>query len=329
MQPGKTFRRGLRSVAIAAVASGLALTAVGCSSDDSDEASGAQATVVIEHTLGSTEIDKTPERVVALGDQWLDAAESLGIEPVGYAAAASVLTGGAPIPWEPESLAKATVINPAGDIIEQVAALNPDLILVPNFLVDKPKYEKLSQIAPTVGSLTPAQVDPWDKQVQTLGRILDKESEAEKVVADVNGQIEAFAQANPGLRGKTFLTSMLASPTQLMVLADPNDGSSKIFQQLGMVIPPKMVAEAGAQGRIGLSPERVGELNSDFLVTSAMPGMDGAYQKLPGYDTLPAVQKGAVSNLDIIAVTGLNTPTPLSVPYVLNLMQPGLAKAAA
>ncbi|MCX5045240.1 ABC transporter substrate-binding protein [Aldersonia sp. NBC_00410] len=244
----------------------LAIGVAGCGSDDdSDDASGGGTTVVITHNLGTTEFDATPERVVALGDQWLDAAESLGVEPVGYAAAASVLTGGKPAPWEPASLADATVINVGGDIVEQIAALNPDLILVPNFLIDQPKYDKLSQLAPTVGALTPAQVDPWDKQVQTLG----------------------------------------------------------------MILPPEVVAAAGGQGRMGVSPERVGELNSQFLVTSTMPGMEGAYEKLPGYGELPSVQNGSVTNLDIMAVTGLNTPTPLSVPYVLNLLEPGLVKAAA
>ena len=49
---------------------------------------------------------------------------------------------------------------------------------------------------------------------------------------------------------------------------------------------------------------------------------------IPGYDLLPAVQDGAVAVLDIAGVTGLNTPSPLSIPYSLELIRPALEAAA-
>jgi iron complex transport system substrate-binding protein len=50
--------------------------------------------------------------------------------------------------------------------------------------------------------------------------------------------------------------------------------------------------------------------------------------EIPGYDARPAVQDGAVAVLDLAAVTGLNTPTPLSIPYSLERIRPALEAAA-
>jgi iron complex transport system substrate-binding protein len=40
------------------------------------------------------------------------------------------------------------------------------------------------------------------------------------------------------------------------------------------------------------------------------------------------VRDGAVAVLDLAAVSGLNTPTPLSIPYSLEQIRPALEAAA-
>jgi iron complex transport system substrate-binding protein len=49
---------------------------------------------------------------------------------------------------------------------------------------------------------------------------------------------------------------------------------------------------------------------------------------IPGYAALPAVADGSVALLDLAAVTGLNTPTPLSIPYSIERVRPALEAAA-
>jgi iron complex transport system substrate-binding protein len=49
---------------------------------------------------------------------------------------------------------------------------------------------------------------------------------------------------------------------------------------------------------------------------------------IPGYSALPVVQSGAVSLLDVTDVSALNTPTPLSIPYALDLIRPELEASA-
>lgn len=321
--------RGLRRCAVALAAAAAMIAPLACSSNGSDGDAASGETVSIEHVRGTTEITGTPERVVALGTQWLDTVQSLGVQPVGYLDTIAPLNGGKAAPWEPAELEKSKALSAQGDIVEQVAALNPDLILAPGYGIDEKAYEKLTQLAPTVGALTASSVDPWDQLVTTAGKALGKQDKAKEVVDEVNGKIDALGQRLPGLKGKTFITSMMFSPTQIMALADPKDGSSALFLRLGMVAPQPLVDEAAKSGgRIALSPERVGDLQSDLLIAAAAAGMEEQYKALPGYSTLPAVQKGSVAFVDTATISGINTPTVLAIPYVLEKLEPAFANAA-
>ncbi|MCX5043518.1 ABC transporter substrate-binding protein [Aldersonia sp. NBC_00410] len=316
-----------RRLALAAIAASMAVGLVACSGDSSGEQSGSGDAVTIDHAQGQTTIEGVPERVVALGSQWADASQALGVTPVGYLDLVSMSTGGRAAPWDPPEMSQAAKIDPQGDIVEQVAELNPDLILAPGFGADKTTFDKLSALAPTIANLSTAQIEKWQDQVSTLGKIYHKPDEATQVINEIEGRITGIRDANPGLAGKTFLTAYLASPTQLMVLADPNDGSSALFTELGMVLPQQLVDEAGSMGgRIALSPERVADLDADLLVATAAPGMEQAFTSLPGYADLPAVRNGGLAFIDIVTGTGMNMPTPLSLPYVLDQLEPTLVK---
>ncbi|MFH5211898.1 ABC transporter substrate-binding protein [Antrihabitans sp. NCIMB 15449] len=283
-------------------------------------------TVTIGHSKGKTSVNGIPKKIVALGTQWLDAAQVLGVTPIGYIDNVGRAAGATNSPWEPPTLQSSTAIDPAGDVVAQVEALDPDLILVTRFGPDE--YDKLSKIAPTIPELRSSEVDSWGEQIDILGKILDKQGQAASVAANINGRIDAIAAKNPGLKGKTFVTTFLSSPTRMDVLADPKDGASVLFTRLGMTLPEKIVAEVGPTGRAALPPERLVDLNTDLLVATSTPEMTELFKALPGYDTLPSVQKDSIVYLDVAAGTGLNQPSPLSIPYVLDRLEAGLANAA-
>ncbi|MFC8042715.1 ABC transporter substrate-binding protein [Nocardia sp. NPDC057353] len=312
---GPAARLGLALLAL-----GVALGAVACGS--SDESGGGDGAVTITHSYGDTAVEGTPERIVALGNQWLDSTQAFGITPVGYADTIAATTG-ATVPWEPESLQQSTKLTAGGDLAEQIAGLEPDLILVPTYLVDKAMYDKLSKLAPTIGAVTAdRQIDNWTDQVTALGKVLGREGDAQGIIDGVDAKIDATKAKYPNLNGKTFLTCLLSGPAQLMVLADPEDGSSALFQQLGMSIPQQIVDEAPAGGRLALSPERLGDLTSDMLLCGALPAFQESFKQLPGYSELPSVQAGGIAFVDMLTITAVNTPTPLSTPYVLDKLAP-------
>ncbi|MFR9752286.1 ABC transporter substrate-binding protein [Nocardia sp. 004] len=318
--------RGWTRAAVALLAGAVVFGVAACgSSSDEQESSG--ESITISHARGETTITGIPEKIVILGNQWLDTSLALGVMPAAYVDNVAVLSKGTP-PWQPTIDSSATPISTTGNLTEQVAALEPDLILADSFIADQKNYDDFSKIAPTLPGLSKEIITPWQDLVDTLGRILHKQDEAKAVTAEVNDKIASIAAANPGLQGKTFASTWLASMTQLMVLTDPNDGSAKLFAQLGLGIPQNLLDLPAIQGRAALSPERLDELTADVLLAGYSGDMDESYRQLPGYAQLPAVEKDAVVFLTTQEITAVNQPTVLSIPYLLDKISPALANAA-
>ncbi|MGV9823188.1 ABC transporter substrate-binding protein [Nocardia xishanensis] len=318
--------RGWARAVVAVLAGAMALGVTACGSS-SDAASGDGESITVSHVRGETTITGVPKKIVVLGNQWLDTSIALGVTPAAYIDNVAVLGKGAP-PWQPKIGEGAKPLSTTGNLAEQVAALEPDLILADSFIADQKNYDEFSKVAPTLPGLSKEIVTPWQDLVTTLGKVLHKQDEATKLIAGVNDKIAGITTANPGLKGKTFASTWLASMTQLMVLNDPNDGSSKVFAQLGLGIPKNLVDLPANQGRVALSPERVNELSADLLLAGFSAGMDEKWRQLPGYAELPAVKKDAVVFLTTQEITGINQPTVLSIPFILDKLSPALANVA-
>ncbi|MFC9892478.1 ABC transporter substrate-binding protein [Nocardia sp. NPDC127579] len=316
---------GWARAALAALVGALVLSVAACGSGEENAAVGEPITIA--HVRGETTITGTPKRVVALGNQWLDTALALGVQPVGYIDNIAVMGKGAP-PWQPKLDESVKALNTTGNIAEQVAALEPDLILADSFIADQKNYDEFSKIAPTLPGLSQEIVTPWQDLVTTLGKVLRKPDAAAAIIQGVDAEVAALISANPGLKGKTFASTFLFNASQLMVLTDPKDGSAKLFDQLGLGIPQSLMDLPATQGRVALSPERVDELTADLLLAGAAAGMDEKYRQLPGYSELPAVRKNAVVFMNMTEISAVNQPTALSIPFVLDKLAPALANAA-
>lgn len=321
-----------RRLAVAA----LALTLMACSDGASsgtaapptDAATGSAAEagpVTVEHRYGSTTIESPPERIVSLDTQWTDVLVALDGPLVG-AALDPVVEGGR-YPWQQDLPGDVEPI-PVGDALpfEAVAALQPDLIVVTWALPDEAAYERLTEIAPTIPLLGEEQVDAWQDIAQVAGQVLGRPDEAAGLVEDAD-RLSADVLADlPALDGKTYALANYVPGDAIYVVADPDDGAGIFFGQLGLAIDPDLLAIAdGAAGRAKLSLERIDELDADVLVILTN---GAAPEDIPGYATLPAVQAGAVALLDVADITGLNTPTPLSIPHSLERIRPALEAAA-
>lgn len=314
-------RTCLRTAATALVV--VASTALLAACGQTDGGPGSKDKVEITHLMGTTTVTGIPKRIVALGSQWLDAAQALGVTPVGYLDNIALGAGQA-APWEPESLKESKAIDLQSDLVEQVTALHPDLVLAPGYADDKVKFDGLSKLAPTIPSLGKTPVESWTDQVSVLGKILHKPDAAAKVIGDLSKRIDGIAARNPGLAGKTYAGTLVADPKQLLVNGDPKDGGSALFERLGMKMSPTIVAKAGDVGRYTLSTDHLGDLDAALLTVTASPDLTDAFKRLPGYGALPAVRSGGIVFLGVAAGTGLNQPSPLSLPYVLDKLEPAL-----
>ncbi|UDY34625.1 ABC transporter substrate-binding protein [Dermatobacter hominis] len=335
--PGPSARRRAtgrdRLALFVALLAALVLGAAACGGDD--DSSGATTTaeesgaadrtspVTVDHRYGATTVDAAPTRIVSLDTGWTDSLLAMGVTPAGYIADPSQPDG---FPWRGDRLADATELTATSALpYEQIAALQPDLIVVGYLAQDEGDYDKLAAIAPTIASLGDSQVDKWQDQVEVAGRVLGDEETAEEVVAEVDGQVAEVATALPGLEGKTFSFANYVAGDAIYVLGDPDDGANVLFGQLGLVIPDEIQADAD-QGRVELSFEQIGMLDGDLLL-ALLNGTDPS--AIAGWDELPAVRADSVVDMDYSLAVALNTPTPLSIPWALEQIRPQLDRIAA
>lgn len=313
-------------------------TIVGCSSaeDAGTDDDTAAESASVEHMFGVTTVDEVPDRIVATSSQWVDALLEFDVQPVGYISAGTMGDDRGLYPWQQEVSTDAVELD-AGNAAagqgplpaEEIAALGPDLILGNWQITDRSAYDTLAAVAPTVAPLPDAGIDPWSEQIRALGILLDREDDAERIVADRDAEIEEHAL--PGLEGKTaVLSQFLFGPQQFVIVADPADGASTVFQQIGMTLPPSLVEEAGVSlGRLTLSQERVDALVADLLIILPNSGTEADLMALPGFDQLPAVQGGGLAVVDYPTVVAFNTPSAASTIYGLDAIRPQLEAVAA
>lgn len=294
--------------------------------DTDADGAGEGFPVQVEHRFGETVVEAPPERIVAIGPQWTDVLLALDVQPVAVDLAVGTDETGR-YPWQ-GALSDDTELLTITDGIpfEQVAALQPDLILVTHAASEQAAYDTLAAIAPTVALLGDRQVDRWEDLADVAGRVLGREDDAAAMVDDVHAVISQTAADLPGLDGTTFLLVNHLPGDTMWVVADEDDGASVLFEQLGMSIPADVLTLAdGVTGRAQMSLEQVDLLESDLLI---MLNNGADPHDLVGYDALESVRSGAAVDIDLATVIALNTPTPLGIPHALDVIRPALEAAA-
>lgn len=288
----RTSRFSLLVPAVAVVA---ALTFSGCSSSDSGSDSAAEASGPTVSTMfGDVTVPENPQRVVALG--WSDAetALALGVQPVG--ASDWLAVGGDGLgPWVNESYTTAPTILGTTDLdLESVAALAPDLILWTRSTNDQAVYDRLSDIAPTVGAPVGTDIaygTTWDGQTQLVADALGKSEEGKKLVDATEEKFDAAVSANPEFADKTVAVGTLYSG-QVGAYVE-GDARISFMQKLGFTNVPTVqnLAEPG-KFAIVLSAENVAALDADLTVMFPIGTSADVITSDPSIQGLPVARDG-------------------------------------
>ena len=175
-----------------------------CGSDEPGTVAG-DGSVTVKHAFGETKVPSAPTRVVSAGFTEQDDLLALGVVPI----AVTDWFGGEPFgvwPWARSKLGTATpvVLNlNDGIMVDQIAALKPDLIVATNAGLDQDTYTKLSAIAPTIAqSGQNAFFEPWKDQANTIGQAVFKFDEMTKLIADVDAKFTEIGKNTPAFNGK-------------------------------------------------------------------------------------------------------------------------------
>ena len=329
------------------VALPLLLAAVlgACGNDADDEAGTSSSAantgpgafpVTIEHSFGETEISEEPQRVVTWGWGSTDAAIALGTVPVAMPHQAYGGDDEGVLPWIRERLEaddeKIPAILPDAQEppIEAIAAAKPDLSLAVYSGITDAEYKLLSEIAPTVAYPEEAWATPWRDTIEIVGRALGKSDEASELLAEIDRQVEQQAEAHPELAGKTV--AMVWNTADTFYVYKPADARVAFTLDLGLKSAPSVekLASGNETFYYTLSTERLGELESDLLVSYADTEEASASFLASGpAKTMKQVQRGTVAEVvGTEFIAAVSPPTALSLTWGLDEYVKTLAEAA-
>lgn len=204
-----------------------------------------QTTLTITDTDGTQKVPLNPKKVVVFDANALDTMDQLGVGSKVVGTATQNL---------PDYLKKYRSVESAGGIkepdLEKINAMKPDLIIISGRQADY--KEQLNKIAPTIylsidNTKTYASVK---ENVQTIGKIFNKEQLAETKLAELDKKVEQLQEKTKNLNQKA-----------LFVLY--NEGSLAAF---------------GNNSRFGVVFDTFGFTSADDNIQASLHGQNVSYE---------------------------------------------------
>lgn len=293
--------------------------------------------VTIAHAFGETEIAAEPERVATWGWGSTEAALALGVVPVAMAQQSYGANDEGVLPWVAEELDELGAETPViltddGEAppYEELVEAAPDVILAPYSGITEEQFELLSEIAPTVAYADEAWTTPWRDVVTTVGTALGRADEAEAVLAGLDAELAAQAEAHPELEGLTVAAVWDVAGT--FYVYTPEDSRVEFLSALGLDDAPVVAELANGDSPFfyTLSHEQLDRLESDVVISyhDTQAEADAFLASAP-IRAIPAVARGQVAQVvgtELIAA--VSPPTALSLTYGLDELVSALSAAA-
>jgi iron complex transport system substrate-binding protein len=322
------MRRRGRGGVLAAIAVALLLSVVACGDDDAGDGNAAagSGTDAFPQTLkspfGETTLKAAPKRVLAIGVAERDTVLALGVTPVavgGY---------GELDPWFTGALGGKKVENleiSDGIPFEKIANFTPDLIITG--WGKEQDYKQLSAIAPVLWQVSDSFSTNWADQVTAIAKALGKSTEGQKLVTETQAKVKAAATANPGLAGKTFTWSTY-DPGLVNTVDLPTAPVARFLGDLGLKLKSELANPQSEYSR-EISTEQLAQIDANVIIIyPSSPEAKADLEGLRTWQSLAGVKAGGAVFLDDALANGLNSPTLLSIPFVLDKLTPILATAA-
>lgn len=224
--------------------------------------------MTIDHVFGTTEIKEEPERIVTLGVTDADIVLALGEVPVGNTGYVFFENGLGP--WT-EDLVKdselARIESDSEPNLEQIASLEPDIIIGVSPGFDSDVYEQLSAIAPVVArpSDSAAYIVPCEEATNSVAKSMGKVEEGEQLNAEVEELVAAAREEHPEFEGKVGV-SVLPNQDKYGAFL-PGDARGQFLETLGFAVAEEILEQdTGESFFVEVAKENVEALDGDLLL---------------------------------------------------------------
>ncbi len=285
--------------------------------------------VTVTHKYGELTIEAQPERVVSVGFSDQDDLLAFGVVPI----AIRDWFGDQPSatwPWAQNALGDAEPVVLASNELnfEEIAALDPDLIVGVSSGMTEEEYETLSKIAPTLAQSGDF-VDygmPWQDRTLLIGSALGHQEQAEELVANIEAKFEATRGEHPEFADASAAVAFFFN--EQLGAYSTSDIRSRILVDLGFTIPSEYDGLAGDAFYASFSEEQIDLLDVDALVWIA--STDAEIATIAGSElraTLDAADEGREVFAGQLLSGAFSFASPLSLEYLLDELVPELVAA--
>jgi iron complex transport system substrate-binding protein len=247
-------------------------------------------------------------RVVSLGEEFVLAdLLALGITPVASTATVASLgfQGMGDADTSGIEILPATELN-----LEQLAALDPDVIVTTAFIRDEAGGDLLASLGEVV--VIPDDASP-DEQLRQLAETFDRTDAADVVLAELDAAQDA-ARAAVARRTEpctVSLATVYPGPSVAAWVDGSTDIPAAVLDTGCTLVPGDDAGSADRNGRLFLSPEQIGLLAAPTMIllqSSTVDGEDAAVDGIGSdalWQSLPAVADDAVIVLDRLGYPGV------------------------
>ncbi|ELK48099.1 iron (III) dicitrate ABC transporter substrate-binding protein precursor [Halobacillus sp. BAB-2008] len=259
------------------------------SANQEDQGDSKEGTRTIEHQLGKTEIEGTPERVVALEFSFVDSLWELGMTPVGIAHEndddVEGLLG--------EKIDYTSVGTRQQPSLEVIASLQPDLIIA-----DENRhsaiYDQLQEIAPTI--VLKSRNSTYEENLEsfsTIGKAVGKEKEAEERLEEHKKTIESYKSEVDPDEDREIMLGVFRSDSLSAHGAESFDG--QLLSQVGI---PNAIKDA-KEPTVKITLEQMVEWDPDVIfLVEADEALLEEWKQNPLWNNITAVKNGEIYEVD-------------------------------
>lgn len=320
-----------------AVGGALALGLAGCGGGEPQRAGGGSGggrfPVRVRHKYGTTEITSA-DRVAVVGYTDADTVLALGATPVLLSTLVEELRDVGVGPWVEKRLPDPRPVVAVGDDLdlERLAGQRPDVILSVTNEIDRPMYNRLSKLAPTVAPPPgyPSYGVPWDVATVLQASALGRRAEGERLARRTRSVLADVRRTVGAPEGAT--AAVVSAAAGVFYVFAETDLRGNLLRDIGLRQAPAVADAVGDAFFAELSEERLDILEDvDVLVNVTYdPAEARTFANSRPWQRLPAVREGRLAaTRGLVEGLAWQVSTVESIPYVMPRVAPRLRDAFA
>jgi iron complex transport system substrate-binding protein len=274
---------------------------------------------IVDHDFGRTELPFAPRRLVTIG--YGDEAPFLALRHKPVAIVYSGMFASGMTPWCEEKFGTSKPVLLDGSMIdfEEIARLDPDVIVGVFSQLDAGSYARLSRIAPTIAYRSGPYRASWKEQTEIAGAVLALDEKARQLVVETDRLLNGYGDVYPGLKGRSFTFGSYFAGSSRIVVYLP--GETRVDWMIGIGMKPsagvqRLAAASSRQTSADASLEDLESVAGDLLVMWYEPGARAALEGQRLFQMFSPVREGRYVGLDDPSeIWAASWPSVLSIPY--------------